>query len=102
MPLKSETLFRKKVDVELKKLPNSWFESIQQKSISGTPDKLGCVSGVFVALELKAEDGGQPTPLQAYKLDRINQSGGYARCVHPGNFKQIMAELWFMAKKGSK
>ncbi len=86
---KAETVFRTKVRERLKTIPNAWFESIQQKAISGTPDMLGCVNGFFVALELKATDRDQPTALQAVKLQRIVDANGMALVVHPGNVDHV-------------
>ena len=97
MPQKPETRFRMKVDKRLDELPNSWFESIQQKTIQGTPDKLGCVNGYFVALELKATATSYVSPLQLLKLDRIRAAGGYAALVHPDNLDEVMAKLFELA-----
>lgn len=87
--MKPETLFRRRVDERLKQIPNSWWESIQQKTIEGTPDKLGCVAGCFVALELKATARDEPTPLQRFKLKKIRLAGGIAAVVSPANLDEI-------------
>jgi hypothetical protein len=93
MPQKPETKFRAKFDKKLKLVPKSWFESIQQKAIQGTPDKLGCVNGYFVGLELKATPQGQPTKLQELKLSGIVAAGGVACVVHPGNADEVISLL---------
>lgn len=90
---KPETKFRAKVDKELGTLKNAWFESIQQKAIQGTPDKIGCVNGHFFALELKATAKQQPSALQALKLKRIAEAGGMGIVVHPGNLDEVMKLL---------
>ena len=87
-----ERRFRNKIMPELREIPNSWWESIQQIAIRGTPDILGCVNGSFVALELKAE-GGHPSKLQELKISKINKAGGYARIVYPDTFETIYKEL---------
>ena len=89
MAVKPETLFRQRVDKKLKAIPNSWWESIQQRTIRGTPDKIGVVNGWFVALELKASFKNKPTALQQRKLDLINKCSGVAYVVHPGNLDDV-------------
>lgn len=92
MAKKPETKFREKVDRLLKTIPNSCFESIQQKSIRGTPDKIGCVAGLFVALELKAGDG-EATELQRHKLSRFAIAGGFTRVVNEENLNDVITTL---------
>lgn len=83
MGQKGETKFRKRVDAFLKKVPESWFESIQQKSIHGSPDKIGVVKGLFVAIELKASSKSKVSELQKYKLQKIIDAGGIGMVVDP-------------------
>lgn len=71
------------------------MESIQQKTIRGTPDLLCCVAGLFVALEIKSE-GGKLTALQSYKLQAIIDAGGVGIEVNPTNFevfKELIEEI---------
>lgn len=89
---KPETKFRAKVDKLLDTIPNSYFESIQQKSIRGTPDKIGCVGGLFVALELKAKDG-KATELQRYKLSKFSMAGGIAIVLNEENLQETLTFL---------
>ena len=97
MPQKPETIFRKKVRERLELIPNSFWESIQQKTICGTPDILGCINGVFVALELKSRQG-RLTPLQEYKLSQIRTAGGIGLCVHPMNLEEVLLSLKNISK----
>lgn len=69
-------------------LPNSWFESIQQKTIRGTPDLIGCINGGFVAIEFKSSDG-DVSKLQEYKLNRIAAAGGFGIVVSPKSWKHV-------------
>jgi len=87
-----ERKFRDRITPKLKKIPHSWWESIQQTTIRGTPDILGLINGRFIALELKAANG-TPSLLQEIKIDRISKAGGYARFVYPKNFEEIYKEL---------
>lgn len=98
MARKPETVFRAKFQSRLKQLPKSWFESIQQKSIGGTPDNLGVIRGVFVALEYKATSADVPTPLQEHKLRMITNAEGIALVVCPENADATFNLLMAMAK----
>ena len=94
MSQKPETVFRQKVTKWLEaNLPGSWFESIQQIAIRGTPDLLGCVRGRFVALELKASETSPVQELQKLKLERIASAGGVALLVYPENWESVKNTL---------
>jgi hypothetical protein len=76
--MKPETRFRiNHVDPFLETLSNTYGESIQQKAICGTADKILCVRGKFVWLELKDIDE-QLRPLQRWKAERVIKAGGIA------------------------
>ena len=85
MASKPETKFRAKFRKRLEAIPYSWWESIQQKSIHGTPDILGCVHGHFVGLELKASIDAPISALQKVKIHRIREAHGIAMVVYPEN-----------------
>lgn len=62
---------------------------------SGIPDILACCNGYFLAIEVKAENGG-PSELQIHHIEKIKQSGGHAVIVKPSQFeelKQLIEEL---------
>lgn len=89
-----ETLLKEKVLADLKALPRTWAEKIQQVAKRGTPDVLACVAGHFVALELKRDESIDPDPLQAHTMDRIkNRAGGVTYVVHPLNWPHVLAAL---------
>ena len=90
---KPETKFRNRFRKRLDAIQGSWFESIQQKSINGTPDILGCVNGYFVALELKASAKAPVTELQRYKLNKIYEAGGFRAVVSPENMEDVLENL---------
>lgn len=94
--MKPETRFRiNQVDPFLRKLNATTSLSIQQRAISGTPDKLLCSNGRFVALELK-RDGGEVSELQKIKLREIHASHGVAMVACPANWakaKEILLKL---------
>lgn len=89
---KPETKFRERIRPLLAALPNSWWESIQQKTINGTPDILGCINGHFVAIELKSERG-KVSKLQAYKLEQIRKANGIAISIKPSEWNEFYEDL---------
>ena len=44
---------------------------------SGTPDRIGCMGGVFFSIEVK-RPGKEPTPLQHRRMTEIMHNGGVA------------------------
>jgi hypothetical protein len=97
---KLESAFKDgKVRPFLKTLKNTWAVKIQQMGISGTPDILACIGGVFVALELKRDYKSRVTPLQKYNLDLIRNAGGVALCACPENWDEIKSFLTMLAHR---
>lgn len=95
-----ETKFKEFIRPFLKTLKNSWFCKVQQITISGTPDFLLCVSGTFVALELKKDASSKPTELQLYMLRKIRESGGIALVCFPENWDIVSHYLQKLANQG--
>ena len=62
---------------------------------AGVPDILACVSGHFVAIEVKAENG-KPTELQKWNVDQINSSGGIAQILYPSDWERFVALINFL------
>lgn len=89
---------RERMLKDLRSLPRAWFERVQQQSLRGTPDVLGCLNSRFVALEAKRGPGEKPTELQLYKLRLIEQAGGFAAVPNPENWDDIFAELQEIAR----
>lgn len=93
MAQKRETTFRKRVDKFLNEMyPPIFHESIQQKTIRGTPDKLCCINGYFVGLELKVGKG-TTTKIQEYKIQKIIDSKGICFVLCPENFEDMKGVL---------
>ncbi len=84
MPRKEATLTRKILEL-FRQLPNSWFERVEQTSINGTPDILGCVEGQMVAIEVKTNKG-RLSRLQLHKLNCIRNAGGLALVLNEDNY----------------
>lgn len=100
MAQKPETVFRAKLRKKLDAIPNSWWESISQKSIIGTPDIMGCIGPFFVAIEVKSKQG-KPSPLQQLKIDKILKTGSFACVVYPANEAEVLAKLDSLSKRSS-
>lgn len=93
MAAKPETIFKHRIRPLLNRLPRATWFKIQQVSIRGIPDFLGCVAGRFVALELKASAKHSPDALQQYNLNAIEKAGGVALTVFPENWDATLAFL---------
>lgn len=94
MAKKEETKFAERVDRDLAEAfgEHIFIENIQQVSKVGSPDRLICLAGRYVALELKVEKG-QPSKLQLLKLARIERAGGYSAVVFPETWPYVLEEL---------
>jgi hypothetical protein len=95
VPKKPETLFKEKVQADLKTIPQSWWLKTQQISTVGIPDIIGCVKGKFVAIELKRDgkEAAKPHTLQRHVVGLITKADGFAVFMHPGNDKEIIAKI---------
>ena len=94
MAKKPETIFAEKVDQDLKRIfgASVWVENIQQVGKRGTPDRLICLGGKFIALELKV-DGGTSAMLQLIKLKEIIAAGGKGFIVYPHTWSMVLDKL---------
>ena len=100
--MQPETKFFKKIDLQLKKIPRSFWTNIQQVSIRGTPDRYGCINGHFVALEGKRDEKAKRSSLQVYNVNKIRWAGGFADFIYPQNFDKVYDELVKLSLLGSK
>lgn len=94
MSKKPETIFAEKVDKDLREAFGSdiFIENIQQVGKVGTPDRLICLSGLFLALELKVEKG-LPSKAQLLKLAKIQRAGGYSAVAFPSTWPLVLDEI---------
>lgn len=92
-----ETNFKERVCRDLKSLGTEcWFVKTQFVAKRGIPDIIGCINGVFFALELKATKKSIIAPLQLWTLECISASRGIGFVVYPENWKatyQVLEEL---------
>ncbi len=89
LPLEKD--FQRAVLNRLRSIPGSWWVKIRDQTTIGLPDIIGCVAGVFIAIELKTKS--KVTAIQAYTLKRIDASGGITYVMTPDNAKEIYAYL---------
>lgn len=93
-----ESTFQKKLIEQLKRIPCSYWVKVSQRAVRGTPDILGHINGLFVALELKRDRHEKPTALQRLALQQIARGDGIAFVVHPENAESILKFLKAMGK----
>lgn len=81
--------FEKKVKDFLKKegcwVLKTWSNGIQRE---GIPDLLVCCNGVFIGVELKAENG-HPSELQIWNVEQIRKAGGMAIILYPDQYEDF-------------
>lgn len=95
--MKPESAFRKKVDQFLRTLPFCKSLSIQQKAITGHPDKVLCLAGWFVGLEIKTDEGS-PSARQILTLEEVLKAKGVALICRPNNFEEVKEILRKISK----
>lgn len=93
MEFSTEKNFAAFVKTKLKQIPNSWWVVINQRTILGTPDVIGCVNGTFIALELKKDARSKLTTVQSLNLKKIQESGGVAVRLDPTCFDVVYTML---------
>lgn len=75
----------------------SYF-AIQQIGFSGDADYILCVRGEFGWLELK-RSGRELRPLQKFKADWVEETGGKAFHATPDNWESICSQIAQMGKR---
>jgi len=93
-----ESAFERRCIEELRKIGGYWPDKADALSIRGLPDRVGCVMGVFVALEFKkslAETRKRTgrIVLQEKTLQDIRANGGLAFMVCPENWEQVRTTI---------
>lgn len=61
-------------------------------NVHGIPDLIICLNGLFVAVELKKEDG-KPSALQLYNIEQIKKSNGQAIILKPSQFEKFKQKV---------
>lgn len=86
LKMASEKSFENKIKKYLDK-QGAWYVKFFANAYTkkGVPDILACVDGMFYGIEVKAE-GGKPSEIQKYNIQKINESGGVAIILKPTQF----------------
>lgn len=58
-------------------------------SKTGVPDRIMCIHGLFIGIEIKKNDEEKASPLQQYNIKQIILSGGVAFVLRPSTFKKF-------------
>lgn len=58
-------------------------------SKSGVPDRLLCIHGTFIGMEIKKNDEEKASLLQQYNILEIKKNGGVAFVLRPNTFKKF-------------
>lgn len=89
-----EKIFENEIKKFLQSLPNCWYFKVFGGGFqkAGIPDILACVNGVFVAIEVKAENG-TPSALQKRNIRLINEAGGIGYILYPCDFEKFKTEI---------
>lgn len=59
---------------------------------SGVPDIIGCLGGIFFAIECKAGKN-KPTALQEREMQRIRDAGGHTLVINEDNIEDLRTWL---------
>jgi rRNA processing protein Gar1 len=98
-PRVTESAFRTKLLKKLRDIPDSYFFVKEAKNIRGIADIIGCISGVFVAIEVKRSLQesliySERNALQDKFLKDIAKAGGMSYKVYPENMEEILEKLY--------
>ena len=83
-----EKKFENQVKKFLDGLEHTWYFKVHGNGVqsSGIPDIIACIRGIFVALEIKSDEG-RLSEIQKVKLKEIHDSWGMTFVLSPSNFE---------------
>lgn len=58
-------------------------------SRSGVPDRILCINGIFIGIEIKKNDKEEASLLQQYNIKEIKKQKGVAFVLRPHTFKKF-------------
>ena len=102
MATRAEAALTRRILRELRKIPNTFWDRIEQSSIRGTADIIGCICGQFHWIEVKVELEGhldKREHLQMYKMDQVIDAGGAGIIMYKSNWKH---HVWRLKRKARK
>jgi len=92
-------------ETSFKSILNNYFKQFKCYQVSipasmfsriGTPDKLLCLRGQFLAIEVKT-DTGTVSPMQENAIAEINKAGGVALVLRPKDFLFFKTQFHLLA-----
>lgn len=96
MARQKESNFSDKVARYLDGLPNTWHFRYSG-NLAGLPDRMACINGRFIALEIKASVKAKKSKLQNHIIKKIAAAGGSAWFCSPENWVEIKESLWALS-----
>lgn len=98
MAMTPEKKFQMQVKRDLERLEDIYFFVKEAAALRGIPDLIGCLNGMFFALELKKDLSSTRRKtgrivLQKLTLDKINKAGGFGRLTCPETWEQDLSDL---------
>ena len=90
MARRAEAVLCEKIMRKLRKIPDSFWERVEQQAVRGTADIVGCLGGVFYWIEVKtkfSEKLDKREKLQQYKAGQVLEAGGAVLLLDSGNWK---------------
>lgn len=99
---KTEKAWGKELDRRLARIPKSWWHTPKTRELRGIPDRLGCVNGFFVALELKLDTAGKDDSREALQRHTVKliADAGSPICVDrltPNTWPEVERKLLYLS-----
>jgi hypothetical protein len=99
------SFWKNKVKPFLEVLPKTYARKTQELAKHGVPDVEILIRGNFIVLELKKDlrteqNAWKDEPLQASKIRKVKDAGGYGRFVSPASWPEVSAALYELALTG--
>ena len=105
MAKSKEARLKQLIIKRLNKIPGSYWERVEQVSIRGTPDIVGCFLGRSYWIEVKTQITNTPSKrerLQLYKLKKAMEANAACIVMTETNWKMICRRLETIALSQKK
>ncbi len=89
--MKSEKLIQDQIQAYMQTIPHVHGIKTILTNTNGTPDLIYCYKGRFLAIEVKAEEGGVTSKLQKRQIKLYRAAGGTAFVA--SSVKQVKKQL---------
>lgn len=104
MGMTPEKKFQMKVKRDLEQLTGLYFFVKEAAALRGISDLIGCLNGLFFALELKKDLSSTRRKtgrivLQKYHIEKVKKAGGFACITCPETWAKDLADLISMGTR---